>query len=111
MTAKTSVTTRRRGQLTLFEISWLVVSLVLVLWGARSVVRAWYLDPWESWLQLPWYQKGQPIQLSLRRYLQDSPPLDAQAFPRVARADLESSARAAADWLVADQEPSGHFRY
>jgi hypothetical protein len=111
MIVSTPAATRRRGRLTLVEITWLVASLTLVLWGARSLVRAWYLEPWESWLQLPWYQKAQPVQLSLRRYLQEPPALDAGTVPRATPADLESSARAAADWLVGDQEASGHFRY
>ena len=95
----------------LVEIGWVSVSLLLVVFWARSVIQTRYQYPWEYWLRLPWYQKLQPLELRLERYFRDPLAPDEAIVPQIVEADLDRAMRSAADWLVSVQEDSGRFRY
>ncbi len=102
---------KKRGLRKLAELGWVAASLVLILFAVRPWVQSRYQGLWESWLLLPWHQKLQPVELTLKRYLKDSPSAEDQNFTPLTQADLEASVRSGADWLLSNQEASGHFRY
>lgn len=95
----------------LLELGWVAVSLLLIVLWVQSYVHSRYEYAWESWLQLPWTQKLQPIELTLERYLKNDPAPESEILTQVSEADLEQAMLSAADWLISAQEPSGHFRY
>jgi len=91
------------------EMIWLLLSITLVVIGARSFV----LERYQSWLQLPWSTKHQPLELEIERlvYRFFPPEPNPEAYAHINDFVLEQSMLSGANWLVSVQEPSGRFKY
>lgn len=97
----------------LLEWIWLAAFIIILGFGLRSFILAHYESQWESWRELPWARKCQPIVLAAKSFFYNRfpPRINNRAYAQTDALALRRSVQESADWLLSVQEPSGHFKY